>query len=163
LLDLNVHPASGGDGGVPDLEVTDTREPAAVPAARVLRVAPVTEDQVRLAWEGADPLAARLALLAGPYRRPVDLDRAVLAAADTDLRAWRAAVAGWAESPSAPMPPAAVAAVVGALADDLDVATALAALRRIGTDPATSPGARFEAFAHLDRLLGLDLARDVGR
>jgi len=30
-------------------------------------------------------------------------------------------------------------------------------------DESVPPGARFEAFAHLDQLLGLDLARDIGK
>ena len=30
-------------------------------------------------------------------------------------------------------------------------------------DPELAPGAKFELFAHLDRLFGLDLARDVGK
>ena len=36
-------------------------------------------------------------------------------------------------------------------------------LRRLEKDDAVAPGARFETFAWADRLLGLDLARDVGR
>ena len=60
--------------------------------------------------------------------------------------------------------PAGVAAVVeAAFADDLDTPRALQVLRAIERDPAVPPGARFEAFAHLDQLLGLDLVRDVGR
>jgi cysteinyl-tRNA synthetase len=53
--------------------------------------------------------------------------------------------------------------VYKAFADDLDTATALQALRRIEKDQELSPGVKFELFAHLDRLFGLDLARDVGR
>jgi hypothetical protein len=33
----------------------------------------------------------------------------------------------------------------------------------VENDPAVPPGARFETFAYLDRILGLDLARRVGR
>jgi cysteinyl-tRNA synthetase len=53
--------------------------------------------------------------------------------------------------------------VYEAFADDLDTATALQTLRRIERDPELAPGAKFELFAHLDRLFGLDLARDVGK
>jgi cysteinyl-tRNA synthetase len=58
---------------------------------------------------------------------------------------------------------AGVEPVVERLSDDLDVPGALAALDRLAGDDALPPGARFEAFAHLDRLLGLDLASEVGR
>jgi cysteinyl-tRNA synthetase len=56
-----------------------------------------------------------------------------------------------------------VGAVDEAFADDLDTPAALAALRRIEKAPQPPPGAKFEMFAHLDWLFGLDLVRDVGR
>lgn len=160
LEELNVHPGRGPSPAGLDVEVVcgdGGRDPSAV---RRLRVAGLDAGP---ADAGVDPLAVRLAVLAVPYRRPAELDRPTLRAADETIRAWRAAVATWAESPSAPMPPAAVAAVVGALENDLDVRAALAALDLVAADPAVPPGARFEVFAHLDLLLGLDLARDVGR
>jgi putative hydrolase of the HAD superfamily len=40
---------------------------------------------------------------------------------------------------------------------------ALAALDRLAADDSLPPGARFEAFAHLDRLFGFDLASEVGK
>jgi cysteinyl-tRNA synthetase len=58
---------------------------------------------------------------------------------------------------------AGVAAVVDRIEDDLDLPGALVALEVLAADESVSPGARFEAFAHLDRLLGLDLAAEVGR
>jgi cysteinyl-tRNA synthetase len=54
-------------------------------------------------------------------------------------------------------------AVRSAFDDDLDTPAALRALRGLERDEAVQPGARFEAFAHLDQLLGLDLARDIGK
>jgi hypothetical protein len=36
-------------------------------------------------------------------------------------------------------------------------------LDHLAANEAVPPGARFEAFAHLDRLLGLDLASEVGK
>ncbi len=78
-----------------------------------------------------------------------------------DLKRWRSLVAAWAEQPSAAM--AGVEPVVERIEDDLDLPGALATLDKLGADESISPGARFEAFAHLDRLLGLDLAADVGR
>ena len=54
-------------------------------------------------------------------------------------------------------------AVTAAFDNDLDTATGLRTLRALERDESVPPGARFEAFAHLDQLLGLDLARDVGK
>jgi cysteinyl-tRNA synthetase len=47
--------------------------------------------------------------------------------------------------------------------DDLDTPAALRVLRRLEKDSEIPPGAKFEMFAHADQLLGLDLARDIGR
>jgi cysteinyl-tRNA synthetase len=47
--------------------------------------------------------------------------------------------------------------------DDLDTPAALRVLRALEKDSEIPPGAKFETFAHLDHLLGLDLARDIGR
>ena len=53
--------------------------------------------------------------------------------------------------------------MLAAYDDDLDTPRALQVLRRLERDADVADGAKFEAFAHLDRLLGLDLVRDVGR
>ena len=115
--------------------------------------------------EGADvePVVTRLALLAVPYRDPATLDDVALARAAEQLAGWRASVAAWAERPSARMPPDYVDAVVGALEDDLGTPGALGVLQRLAADQAVSDGARFETFAWADRVLGLELVRDVGR
>ncbi len=83
--------------------------------------------------------------------------------ADDRLPGWRAAVAAWAEAPSLPIDAATKAAVVAALEDDLDSRGALAALDVLAHDADVPDGAKFETFAWADQLLGLDLARDVGR
>ena len=46
--------------------------------------------------------------------------------------------------------------------DDLDTAGVLRVLRDVETAPDLPDGARFETYAYADRLLGLDLARDLG-
>jgi cysteinyl-tRNA synthetase len=112
---------------------------------------------------GHDPLALRLAFLGSRYRTQVDLGWATIRAADAHLARWRERVAGWAESPSRPMAEPSVSEVVAAFRDDLDTPRALQVMRRLERDASVADGAKFEAFAHLDRLLGLDLARDVGR
>lgn len=99
-----------------------------------------------------------------PYHQPADLTVPVLASAAGTLRGWRHRVAEWAESPSRPIPPHIVAAIRGTFSR-LDTASALALLHGVANeaDPALPPGARFEAFVYADRVLGLELARQVGQ
>jgi len=112
---------------------------------------------------GHDPLALRLAFLSSRYRQQANLSWDAIAAADGTLRRWRERVAEWAEQPSQAMDATAHDEVLAAFDDDLDTPRALQVLRRLEKDDAVAPGARFETFAWADRLLGLDLARDVGR
>jgi cysteinyl-tRNA synthetase len=116
-----------------------------------------------LTARGLDPLALRLAFVEHRYRQQMNLGWDTLEAADKTLRRWRERVAGWARSPSAVMPSRYTDAVTAAFDNDLDTPAGLRALRALERDESVPPGARFEAFAHLDQLLGLDLARDVGK
>lgn len=159
---LNVYPADAPPPRV-DLDVLGAGAEPDPAAGRALRTAKLSLEPGLVPALGVDPLAVRLAVLTVRYRMPIDLDRHALRTADACIRDWRAALARWAESPSAPLQATAVAAVVGALEDDLDVGAALGVLDRLGNDPAVPAGARFETFAYVDRLLGLDLAREVGR
>jgi cysteinyl-tRNA synthetase len=56
-----------------------------------------------------------------------------------------------------------VSEFTGAFDEDLDTPAALRVLRSLEKDSEIPPGAKFETFAHADHLLGLDLARDIGR
>jgi cysteinyl-tRNA synthetase len=112
---------------------------------------------------GLDPLALRLAFLEHHYRQPASLTWDALAAADAELRRWRHLVARWADSPSKPMCAEVTGQIAAAFDDDLDTPAALRALRSLDGDQQIPPGSKFETFAHTDQLLGLDLARDVGR
>ncbi len=112
---------------------------------------------------GHDPLALRLAFLSSRYRQQANLSWDAIAAASSTLERWRGRVADWAEQPSAAMDAAAHEEVLGAFDDDLDSPRAVQVLRRLEKDPAVADGAKFETFAWADRLLGLDLARSVGR
>jgi len=112
---------------------------------------------------GYDPLALRLAFLQGHYRQQMNLSWDAIAAAEKTLQRWRLRVAEWAQSPSKAMPAGYVGRVADAFAADLDTPSAVIAMRELEREPAVPAGAKFEAFAHLDRLFGLDLARDVGR
>ena len=112
---------------------------------------------------GHDPLALRLAFLEHHYRQQLNLTWEVIEAADKTVKRWRSKVADWAESPSAPMDAATVDAVDAAFDDDLDTPRAVQALRRLERDESVAPRSRFETFAHLDALLGLELVREVGK
>jgi cysteinyl-tRNA synthetase len=116
-----------------------------------------------LAGRGLDPLALRLALLGHRYRAELELTWDGLASAGAELARWRGQVADWARSPSRPISAGYNREVTAAFDDDLDTPAALRALRRLADDPAVPPGSKFETFADADRLLGLDLAQDVGR
>lgn len=131
----------------------DTPAPADTPA-------PV--DTADPADDTPDPLAVRLLLLGRPYGTPVTVTGAALAGAGRTLRDWRRSVADWAREPSRPIPADLLRRSHAALAEDLDVAAVLALLAEVAGRSDVPAGAKFETFAHLDRVLGLDLARDVG-
>ncbi len=116
-----------------------------------------------LTARGLDPLALRFAFLDHRYRQQLNLTWAVLETADRTLRRWRERVAEWARSPSKPMCAEYVSDFAAAFDDDLDTPAALRVLRSLEKDTEIPPGAKFETFAHADHLLGLDLARDIGR
>lgn len=109
-----------------------------------------------------DPLAVRLALMSFPYHEPADLTEGVLASADETVARWRAEVARWAESSSRPMP-ARISKAAGTAFGDLDTVSALGLLRDLILDADVPAGAKFETFVFADRVLGLDLPRDIGR
>jgi len=123
--------------------------------------APLTLPDV--AGRGLDPLALRLVFLGHRYRDDLDLTWDALHAAGKTLQHWRESVAEWALSPSAPISPRYAETVTAAFEDDLDTPTALRELDTLESDGDVPPGAKFETFAALDRLFGLDLARDIGK
>jgi cysteinyl-tRNA synthetase len=116
-----------------------------------------------VAERGHDPLALRLFFLTGRYRQQMNLTWDALAAADKRLTRWRGKVADWAEAPSGAMAADYVHRISDAFDDDLDTPTAVVALGELEKDDTVATGSKFETFAWADRLLGLDLARDVGR
>jgi cysteinyl-tRNA synthetase len=116
-----------------------------------------------VAERGHDPLALRLFFLTGRYRQQMNLTWDAIAGADRRLARWRTKVAEWAESPSRAMCADYVQRLTDALDDDLDTPTALAALSELEKDDGIPPGSKFETFAWVDRVLGLDLVRDVGK
>lgn len=112
--------------------------------------------------ETADPLALRLVMLDSEHAHPLEVDADSIRSADDTITRWRGAVATWAQAAGAPMSQPHVRRIVAAL-DDLATSPALQALQELEGDPAVAPGAKFETFAYVDRLLGLDLARNIGR
>lgn len=110
----------------------------------------------------SDPLAVRLALLSVPYHQPADLTDGQLAEAGDTARLWRRRVAGWAESPSRPMPAATASAIRSAI-DDLDTVRVLALLNDLSLDAGAPAGAKFETFLYADRILALDLPSEIGQ
>jgi hypothetical protein len=113
--------------------------------------------------QGLDTLALRLVFLGQSYRNELVLTWDALNAAGKTLQRWRESVAEWALSPSEAMSPRYADAVTAAFEDDLDTPAALHQLDALEADEDVAPGAKFETFAALDRLFGLDLARDIGR
>ena len=116
-----------------------------------------------LSARGLDPLAARLAFLEHRYRQQLNLTWQTLEAADGTVRRWRERVAAWATEPSKPMCADYSARIFGALDEDLDTPAALRALRELERDASIPAGSKFETFAAVDRVLALDLAREIGR
>ncbi|WP_333775837.1 hypothetical protein [Streptomyces sp. IBSBF 3136] len=110
----------------------------------------------------ADPAALRLSLLSVPRGTPVRLDPAGLAEAARTLAGWRRAVAGWSRQPSRPVPEEVRMRLRAAWEDDLDLPGVLTVLRDVADAPGLPDGARFETYVYADRLLALDLARDLG-
>ncbi|MFB7860655.1 hypothetical protein [Streptomyces sp. NPDC056069] len=139
-----VSPASG-ERGVPDR--------ARLPSPGLLEA---------VAPEGSDPLAVRMLMLGHAYRTPVVVTGTALEEARWTLADWRQLVSGWAQEPSRPIPADVVRHAHDALADDLGVPAVLDALLTVATRADVPAGAKFETFAFLDRVLGLDLAREVG-
>jgi cysteinyl-tRNA synthetase len=112
---------------------------------------------------GFDPLSLRLAFMSNRYRQQLNLTWDSLAAADTTIRRWRERVAQWATEPSAALSAEHLDAMKAAFADDLDTPRAITVLRELEKDSGISDGAKMETFLAADRLLGLDLARDIGK
>lgn len=130
----------------------------------LVEVAPVTGPEAPTAADVGvrDPAALRLALLATPRGTPVRLDADALDEAERNLARWRRAVAVWGRRPSRPVPEEVRGRLRTAWEDDLDVPGVLRELGRVETEPGLPDGARFETYAYADRLLGLDLVRDLG-
>ncbi|MGW8331457.1 hypothetical protein ACWGLE_26610 [Streptomyces sp. NPDC055897] len=112
--------------------------------------------------EGLDLLAVRLLLLSHPYEEPVTVTADQVDEAGRALARWRRAIAGWAAQPSKPIPADLKSTARTALDNRLDTAAVLRLLHDLATADEVAPGAKFETMSHLDRVLGLELVREVG-
>src|ERR1700686_657547 len=110
--------------------------------------------------QGFDPLAFRYLALQARYRRKLDFSTAGLAGADRALQQLRDRIADW--SGDAGITDARGAEFEsrfrGALADDLDLPTAMALVAKLARSE-VSPGAKASLLRSWDRVLGLDLGR----
>ncbi|WP_405994752.1 hypothetical protein [Streptomyces sp. NBC_00986] len=163
---LGIRPfEDGGDlgSGLGEAQVLHvaTEGGAEATAGVLVAVAPV-ESPTTAAPDLSDPGALRLALLSHARDLPVRLDAEVLEEARRTLAHWRGSVADWARRPSRPVPDEVRVELRTAWEDDLNVPEVLRVLRRVETWPELSDGARFETYAYADRLLGLELTRDIG-
>ena len=115
-----------------------------------------------VAGPGNEPFAIRLALMSLPYHQPADLTEVMLASARKTVARWQHQVADWAESPSRPIPAQLAETIRGAFSE-LGTTSLLALLHDLARDADVSAGAKFETFLYADRVLGLDLPRDIGQ
>jgi hypothetical protein len=112
---------------------------------------------------GEEPLAVRMKLMRQGYGEELTAGLSPRDGTDGDLARWRQLVAGWARSPSGAMSRPYADAITAAFTDGLDTPAALRELAALADDASVPDGVKFETFAAADRLVGLDLARDVGR
>jgi len=127
-----------------------------------LQVGPLVADTEVVGRMQEDPAVLRLELLSRRYADPVVLRAGAGAGAEEALRRWRARMSDWARSPSRPIPPQIRQRAEANFADDLDTPSVLQLLGEIEADENLPNGAKFETFAYLDRVLALELAREIG-
>jgi hypothetical protein len=161
-------PAQAWAGGPADVHVaddgaaaTDNRGGVLIRAAAARLARDACPGDAAAGLPGGHHLALRLALMTVPRHQPAELTAAKLADAAHTLGEWRYRVARWAESPSGAIPEPAAATLRAAFAN-LDTAAVLALLSGLAADETVAHGPRFETFVYADRVLGLDLPRDIG-
>ncbi len=133
-------------------------EPALRPA--VVGVAPV---RAAVPYSEPDPATVRFALASVPYGQQLEVTTSLLEHTQAVVDRWRHRVDQWSRHPSRPIPPTWRTAVIAALDDDLDVTRVVAMMDELEYTEGIEPGAKFEAFTYLDRVLAVDLARNLGR
>jgi hypothetical protein len=158
-------------GSPPDLVLEPARpgpDESQGRASSIMRIGAVrslarTDDTLAGVLGKHDSAALRLALLRFSPARPASLSAARLRRAEETLGRWRYKVAMWADMPPGLADEGLMNAARDALGTDVDTVTVLTHLHRLEIDPHTASGRKFATFAYVDQLLGLDLARLVGR
>jgi hypothetical protein len=146
-LDLLVTAAGGDEQSCASLAVT-------------MPVGPVT---ATTAWADVDPVTLRFAMLCTDYAVPLELSNAVVQRCEAALGRWRQRLDEWSRHPSHPITAEWRSGAVAAVDDDLDVARLTAMMVELEDAKGVEPGAKFEAFAFVDRVLAVDLTRELGR
>jgi cysteinyl-tRNA synthetase len=108
-----------------------------------------------LVERGYDPLSLRLCLLENRYRSQMDLTWDSIAAANTMLKRWRRSGLGKATNYQ-PDPP-----TLEALNNDLDTPRVIQRLRSVEKDANLTSAEKAEIFSFADRVLALDLGREL--
>ncbi|MFJ8493265.1 hypothetical protein ACIRBZ_33715 [Streptomyces sp. NPDC094038] len=166
---LGIRPFEDGRdlaAGLGEAQVVHVTAAGTPPAARggvTVAVAPADGPDAGVLGTLDDPAALRLALLDAPRGAAVHLGAGALDEAGRRLGRLRRSVAHWARSPSRPVPEKVRGRLRDAWEDDLDVPGVLGVLRWMQNQPEIPDGARFETCAYADRLLALELTRDLGR
>lgn len=106
---------------------------------------------------GLDPLSLRFVLLENRYRSQMDLTWASLEAAHTTLRRLRESMALWGSSDEELED----SEINKALIQDLDTPRAMQRIRTVEKDKELLPEKKRAIFIYADRVLGLDLAREI--
>lgn len=169
---LGIHPADAEGtpqeiadalGGPPAVHLSSRAyEGGGGASVRIARAARETDGARQREDKDGGALAVRLLLLDRPYHEPVTVTAEAVEGAGLLLARWRRAVAGWAEEPSKPLVADLVRTARDGLEDSLDTAAVLRLLGELAADTGVPAGARFETFARLDRVLGLELTREIG-
>ncbi len=106
---------------------------------------------------GLDPLALRLVLLENRFRSQMDLTWSALEAAHSTLRRFRESMAQWGTS----LNELEDQEIAKALTTDLDTPRAMQRIRNIEKDKEISAQDKRAIFIYADRVLGLDLGREI--
>jgi len=106
---------------------------------------------------GLDPLALRLVLLENRFRSQMDLTWSALEAAHSTLRRFRESMAQWGTS----LNELEDQEIAKALTTDLDTPRAMQRIRSIEKDKEISAQDKRAIFIYADRVLGLDLGREI--
>jgi hypothetical protein len=132
---------------------------ARAPRPRAVGVAPVRNF---VPYPGAAPDSVRFALTSVNHKYRLNMTASLLARSQNILDRWRDRVAEWSRYPSRPIPAAWRAAVIASLEDDFDVARLLTMMTELENADGIEPGAKFEAFTYADRILAVELVRNLG-